>query len=632
MRREMRRCRRGLLLGTLMIAQWITTVPSLPGQTFDAERIAVVPFVNTTGVEQWDALGRAMAETIELTLRLSGQFDLAEIPGLDTVDPYAPDGPVRLREIAEEHRLDAAIVGRISDLENGRVELQAAAYSAVTGSIIGEETREAFGSFDILDAADELVILASSAFLGYHVDFGGIILQPSRGDVPYVVYIDGVPVGRSIASVPQVLTGRRTIEIAVVTGRGEQYVYSADRLIRPGEAIEIAIGLPAVTNVEQVQIRASHDLARNLLGQPEQYLTAFDALSAGRQLLRESTSTALDPLRDIQSELETLWQLDEELYRLRPDVYGPEGEYERGRPLSVMNGTAALAESYQDGEEHPEIRRRIVRNGAAQYHLLHLAWAAALGRADWNQAEAILADMETVSSHYGLENQTAFRRDRSAWNMAKQEAETVSRRRRRPWPYLGLAAGLGGLGYGGYYLATDQVDGYTDKGDDYDDESDLATTEAEAESLREKADEQYDRAEEAEIIQWTSIAAGGVVAILSTWRIFANRRADETFLHDWAQENYGGEIALADRLFSDEIVARFGPTPTDELHEDESETTLVLVLGPAGEVVHVEDRPRVFPFLQEIERGRSLVTDRPPVVDGDRTRIYSDPFALTVLR
>jgi len=632
MRREMTTWRRGWLHRTLLAVLYMTIVPSLPGQAFDAERIAVVPFVNTTETEQWDALGRAMANTIELTLRLSGQFDVAEIPGSEQVNPYAADGPVVLRRIAEEQRLDAAIIGRISELENGRVELQAAAYSAVTGTIIGEETREAFGSFDILEAADELVILASSAFLGYRVDFGGIILQPSRGDVPYMVYIDGVPVGRSIASVPQVLTGQRTIEVAVVTSRGEQYVYSADRSIRPGEAIEIAIGLPAVTNAEQVQIGASHDLARNLLGQPEQYLTAFDALSASRQLLRESTSEALDPLRETQDELETLWQLDEELYRLRPDVYGPNGAYETGNPLSVMNGSATLAETYRESGESPEIRRRIMRNGAAQYHLLHLAWAASLGRAEWTQAEAILSDMETISDHYGLENDAAFRRDRTAWNMAKQEAETYSRRRRRPWPYIGLAAGLGGLGYGGYYLATDQVGGYTDKGDDYYDDYELATTGVEAVSLREKAEEQYDRAEDAEFVQWTSIAAGGVVAILSTWRIIANRRADETFLRDWAQENYGGEIALADRLFSGEVSDRFEPVPTDGRRGGEYDTSLVLVLGPAGEVVHVDDRPRVFPFLQEIERGSRLEADRPPMVDGDRTRIYEDPFALTVLR
>ncbi|MFW5643006.1 MAG: hypothetical protein ACOCYQ_03170 [Alkalispirochaeta sp.] len=628
----MRTGRRGLLLGTLMIAQWIATVPSIPGQTFDAERIAVVPFVNTTGVEQWDALGRATAETIELTLRLSGQFDLSEIPGIDTINPYAPDGPVRLREIAEEHRLDAAIVGRISDLENGRVELQAAAYSAVTGTIIGEETREAFGSFDILDAADELVILASSAFLGYHVDFGGIILQPSREDVPYVVYIDGVPVGRNIASVPQVLTGRRTIEIAVVTGRGEQYVYSADRLIRPGEAIEIAIGLPAVTNAEQVQIRASHDLARNLLGQPEQYLTAFEALSASRQLLRESTSTALDPLRDIQSELETLWQLDEELYRLRPDLYGPEGEYVTGKPLSMMNGTAALAESYQDGDERSEIRRRIVRNGAAQYHLLHIAWAAALGRAEWDRAQEIFADMETVLRHYGLDNETDFRRDENAWNLAQQEAETYARRRRRPWPYFGLAAGLGGIGYGGYYVATDQIGGYVDKGDDFYDEYEAATNGAEATELRESAEEQYDRAENAEFIQWTSFAAGGIVAVLSTWRIISNRRADEVLLRDWAQANYGGEIALADKLFSGEIADRSTSAGPNRRNGEEYDSSMVLVLGPAGEVVHLENRPRIFPFLEAIDSGRPIVTDRPPVVDDDRTRIYMQPFSLTVLR
>lgn len=170
------------------------------------DRIAVIPFVNTTEFDQWDLLARDMTETVRLTLALGERFDVVD-PDTSGIDPYAPEGPLELRRIAEARRIDGAVIGRISELDNGRVELETSVWSNLTGQIIGSERREAFGSFDILDAADELVSLTTSAMLGYRVDFGGIVLTPSRNDVEYSVSIDGNAVGTGVRSIPQVLVG-----------------------------------------------------------------------------------------------------------------------------------------------------------------------------------------------------------------------------------------------------------------------------------------------------------------------------------------------------------------------------------------------------------------------------------------
>jgi TolB-like protein len=595
-----------------------------------AERVAVVPFVNSTDTEQWDNLALAMAETIELTLKLSGQFQIVDVESSERIDPYAPDGPLVLRDLAEALRLDAAIIGRITPGRNGRVELEAAAYSAITGEIVGAATREAFGSFDILDAADELVVLAASAFLGYEVGFGGVILKPSRPDVPYKVYVDGIDVGTSIRSLPQILTGRRTLEIALLTSRGEQYVYSADRLIRPGEAIEVPFGLPAVTSAEQQKIRAGHAVAEELLGRPDQFMVAFRALRESRTLLMDSTSDALAPFRQRQRILETVWQLEEELYRLRPENFIVPLEYVPGDPFvavqrsrEILGGDDGLA-----GED--EVASRLLRNGAGLYHYLHIARSAALGRGDWDGAAAILDDMEEVARVFDLDQVTSWRQGRADWRRAQNESESYARRSRRPWPYIGLAAGLGGVGYGGYILATDEVGRLTDKGDDYYEEYEAATTGVDAEEYREKAEDQYDRAETTQIIQWSSIAVGGVVAVLSVWRIRHNRRAADRFLIEWAGDRYGQEIALSDRMFSRRFVD--ATTVDADSAVESSGVATVLVLGPSGEVVRVDGQPRVFPFLQEVPVGQSLDVDRAPIVDADRTRIYDGGFSVLVLQ
>ena len=508
------------------------------GRGFEAERLAILPFVNTTDVDQWDALGSTMAHIIELTLRLSGQFDVAELDGIDAIDPYSPGGTVRLGRIAEERRLDAAIIGRISALSNGRIELQTSVFSAETGEITGSETREAFGSFDILVAAEELVAIASSAFLGFKAGFGEIILEPSRPDVAYRVYIDGIDVGTNITSVPQVLTGRRTIEIAEITARGERYLYSADRSIRTGEAIKVEFGLPAVTFAERQEILASHDLAMDLLGRPEQRRVAIEALEQSRRLLTASQSAVLGPLRDTQALLETVWRLDEEMYRLGPEDYVGDEGYEIGQPMIVIASAAAVVSTAPEVEAQDRlIRERISRNGAAHYYLMRLLWVEALTAAEWERSEALLDDMEAVVETYDLPFRNRLRRDRTEWLEVKNDTAVYRRR---------------------------------------------------------------------------------------------SRRAERTFLTNWTTERYGRELSLSKRVFSDRYINRTNDaTQIDD--PDEDGVVEILVLGPPGEVVHLNGQPRVLPFLTEQPIGETFESDRAPIVEADRTRIFVEEFSIIVL-
>lgn len=620
-----------VLTTTTVFAQ--TTENRSRSTDLEAERIAVFPFVNTTDVEQWDTLGEATAQTIELTLRLSGQYDVAAVDDLERFNPYSPEGALVLSRIVAERRLDAAIIGRISALENGRVELQAAVYRSETGEIIGAETREAFGSFDILDAADELVVIASSAFLGYQINFGGVILKPSRPDVEYRVVLDGIEIGTNISSIPQVLTGTRTIEIVAVTAMGEKYVYTNDHSIRSGEAIVIDFNLPAVTSREQREIRASHDVATDLLGRPGEYIVAFDALRESRRLLMASSSPALDPYRQRQDALESIWRLEEEMYRLSPTDYMEEGRYELGGPEEMLPGTTAVTADYNRRTdelrvlEEKLLTERIERNGTSQVYLLHLLWTQALNEGDVERAEALLRDMVTTAESYELEATTFVEDEAAAWKAVSEDASVYGRRSRRPWPYLGLAVGLGGLGFGGYYIATDQVGTLLEKGDEYHDEYELSQSASQADHYREKAEETYDDAEFAEFVQWSSIAAGGLVTLISTWRIIHNRQAERSFLHDWVRERYGREIALADRLSSRGFLQEIG----EREEAGSGDSVQILVLGPPGDVVHIEGRPRILPVLIEQPYGELFEIDRAPIAETDRQRIYTEPFSMVVV-
>jgi TolB-like protein len=575
----------------LLVLLLLMSVAGLPAQGIErgggasvdrAERITIVPFVNTTDVDQWDNLAEAMSDAVRLTVQLGARYDVVT-PVIDGLDPFSPDGPLQLRRIAEENRIDAAVLGRISALENGRIELETSVWSAATGQILGSERREAFGSFDILDAADELVILTASALLGYRIDFGAVLLQPSRDDVEYRVSIDGVSLGTNLRTIPQVLVGQRRFEITVTVGGRQQLAYSADRLIRPGEAIELSFGLPRVTRREQDEVRVRHELARNLLGQPESFEVAFDALSESRSLLsRSNTTGALEALLREQELLERLWLLDEEYLQLP--------RLDRDALSSSLAGTNRIAMSR---ERDPEIAARVTRNGAALYYLLRLAWAEQLGTANWDEAETLLEEMGAAVDTYSLDDiRPRLAADIRAFAGAREEAAAVQMRRRRPWPYLGLAVGLGGVGYGGYLYATDEVGTLNDE------------------------------AELTEWVQWGSIAAGGAVALVSTIFLVRNQRAGEAYLRDWARERYGREIDTAGEI-------------VDLLQNvnDDVDESAVIVLGPADAMVDIDGSPRSLPLVVRQPAGLALaLSGGVPYVDGDRTRLFAPGAAMTVWR
>lgn len=579
-----------------------------------AESVTVIPFVNDSGDPQWDSLAAAMSSTIRLSLRLSGQFDYREI---EPFDPFADRGSLRLARIARENRIDAVIIGRIAREPSGRISLTAAVYGNEQGRIIGEEKREAFGDFDVLDAADELVLLSTSAILGYRVDYGAILLRPDRDDIPYKVYIDNNPVGESIRAIPQVLVGRRTIEISVSGRRGEQFVHSADRLVRPGEALEVVFSLPNVLVGTIDEIAVHQELAASLLGQ-------YGDVDVAREALAESAAMLGPDAMDVRAEqaieqrvLESAWDLENEFLRLSPERYAIGGDYEIGAPFAFVTRSLELLSDRDTADSR--VLQRIERNAAAHLMLLHLRWAQHLADERWEEARRLLDDMEEIEEAFSLSRYLRVSLLRRSLDSAIATYDTYEARRSRPWPYLTGAIGIGAAGYGGFLLATDVVGGKTDDADEIFARYQAETDPAEASRLRGEANDAYDEAELFEIMQWASIAAGGVVAIASAIRVVQNRRAGEAYLRRWARERHGRLMDISAQVFSTEDRRR-------------GESLSVLVLGPYEGAVTFGDRVDLLPVIEQVAPGEPFAVSRPRVAAEDASRLMDETSSLVVLR
>lgn len=545
-------------------------------------RIAVLPFVNATGVAEYDRIAASVTDALRLILYWSRQYDVRE---MQPFNPFEPDGRTNMARTAREQRIRTVLFGRIVDIPGGRIELESAVYGSEEGRILGGARKEAFGAFDLVEAADELVFTTASALLGYDVELGAILFAPSRSDVAYRVFVDGILVGENVRALPQVLVGRRTVEITLNTARGDIPVYSRDHLVRSGEALEVVFTLPAVTRREQTEIMLRQGIALRLLGNPADYGWAQEALAESRELLARSDSTALDPLRSEQDVLEAAWQLDREFMSLKPHLMAREtGRYTPGDPLPLLPETRRISRLSLAGDQR--VAERVRRNGYAQYHLTWIRWGESLADNRWDEASTILEDLSVLERTYGAGGQEHWSRVNREYQEALREAEALAQRRRSPWPYVTLGIGLGGIGFGAYMYATDEVDNHS--GSDRD---------------------------AAEILQWGSIAGGALIAVASVVRIVRNNRAGETYLREWARESQGYLMGLAARL----------PGEGDPVGPE----ARALVLGPVGELITVGSEIHRLPALVRGEEGKPLATGRAPLVGGEATRLLSP--GLTIL-
>ncbi len=584
-------------------------------RTTGLERLAVVPFVNQTGNAQWDVLAASLTDTILLTLRLAEQVTVRDI---GTPDPFSDAGRAEIVRAGRESRLDAILVGRLGLAEADRVTIETGLYAPSANDVVATESRTAFGAFDVLDAADELVVAVTSAITGYPVDFGALILEPSRADVVFRVYLDGALVGENINGIPQVLVGERRLDVTVVSRAGEQLVYSADLLIRAGEANTVSFPLPEITRTEA-------DMIDTRIAFAERNFAVSGAESA--------VQAALDEVRDLIAGADRPG--DEAALVLVQSLVDVEREFRRIDPAGYLFADSALRASeaipvawtfrkdLQNGGD--KLGKRIRRTALAHLHMTRIAFALTLSESNWERADLLLDEIEQTQAEFGLGDAVLSERQINAYREARETSDRLVRRRRRPVPYLLSLVGAGGVGYGSYLVYTDAVGETIDDADALYEEY-LAAGPDTVSTKRRAAEEKYDEAEFTELVQWSTIGAGAVTLVTGLLLAVRNIRQSDTYMRDWADDRYPRLMAVANGVaeyLEDDGRGRRSDT-------GEAERADLLIVGPESIVTLPDGGVDAMPLLVSVPAGEALVLDRAAVVPSDSTRVWERGFHLVV--
>ena len=208
--------------------------------------ILVVPPENRTDNSALTPAGVTVAQTMELTLQLLGEYEVRFVDP-DRIPEAVISGDLdALEEFAEERTLDYVVFGGIESAD-GAIELQASVWSRQEGVVTVTESTIAESMFDIFIATDTLTSEFLSAFSGQRIAFGEIrLIREGWNEGEYTVLVDGTPVGTTIRSAENVLIGNRFVEVIAENGpMAGSSIFSAPVFVDEGEAVTIRFSMTA---------------------------------------------------------------------------------------------------------------------------------------------------------------------------------------------------------------------------------------------------------------------------------------------------------------------------------------------------------------------------------------------------
>ncbi|MEX2444045.1 MAG: hypothetical protein WD492_10590 [Alkalispirochaeta sp.] len=299
------------LLVVAVVISAISTSP-IPAQDApsSAVRVHVLPVVNRSGQAQFDAVATTVTDTVSLTLRLLGNYDISHGEPVGRMADRDAERPTRqgsavpaplpsdstaltsaLATRAEDLQVENIVFGEIlppEDTELPRIRL--GVFDRLSGEITVQEERTPQNLFGIFTITDELAADVLSGFAGRRVAFGTIRITPEyggNGEAPsYRVALDGEELGANLRSVDSILTGTHQLTITTEVMGEKRVLLDEEISVEEGAPREVALELPDIDMVAEDQARARREAE-------ERQRAAIRRLQAERRIYNSSLAQQL---------------------------------------------------------------------------------------------------------------------------------------------------------------------------------------------------------------------------------------------------------------------------------------------------------------------------------------------------
>ncbi len=193
-------------------------------------RVRVAQLAVPDDAPQLEAIAEIVTETVAITLRLLGRYDVLG------ADAAAAD-------------VDSVVGGTVTREETGAIRFELEVRHGITGEQTLETVHVAPSLFDVFDVADEATVALLQGIAERRILFGKLRVTPDRAGDPFTVVLNG----ETIASTEGEYVNERVIEgsydLAIVQERPTGPQVIAER------AVEVVAGTPATVDVAIPLIR-----------------------------------------------------------------------------------------------------------------------------------------------------------------------------------------------------------------------------------------------------------------------------------------------------------------------------------------------------------------------------------------
>ncbi|MGL1891790.1 MAG: hypothetical protein OCD02_09190 [Spirochaetaceae bacterium] len=219
--------------------------------------VQIDPIVNMSEEDWLEALCIKTANSVSLTLKLLGRFDVSmDIP--DEIELIDID-VLRIR--AETEGYDNIIFGSCSFID-GNYIISMNAYDRALNKITYSNSTTVESIFDTLDAIDQIIDKTVEGFSGIHVTYGSLKLIPPTTGEPISFTIDNVALPTGVFTIEKIPSGVHQVAVTQNRPLG-LHVATHDIVIDEKINNQIPIPITLITKEESIIFNNADNNLRN---------------------------------------------------------------------------------------------------------------------------------------------------------------------------------------------------------------------------------------------------------------------------------------------------------------------------------------------------------------------------------
>ena len=212
----------------------------------DLPHVAITGFENRTNDEVFDIPAKTATDSLVLTLKLLGMYEVLERDALVDVPTEATDAA--LGDWCDAKGYDYYIYGTIALGQGGSQKYKLSVFDRSKRKTVINETAKGESVLDVFSASDQLAGSVIDSVTGRHIGFGSINFLTISAIEGCAVYLDGIKAAETLDPIDRVVTGTHTIVVKQKTGFSSVTILEQEVEIAEGQSVRVDVIVPTDAN------------------------------------------------------------------------------------------------------------------------------------------------------------------------------------------------------------------------------------------------------------------------------------------------------------------------------------------------------------------------------------------------